>query len=112
MNTRTIEDCIIFLDSLTDEIHVSVIDTGVGLLKFIYNVIPKIPMPSIGVGPDGMIGMTWQTNEKHLNIEVYPDLHLELFFENLVTGELWSQDTETGISPEFIRELKSIYIEG
>lgn len=39
--------------------------------------------PRIAPGPDGMLGMTWENSEVHLNIEMFPDGRIEIFSEEL-----------------------------
>ncbi len=36
-----------------------------------------------------MVGMTWQDDATHVNVEAFADGQLELIREDLRTGELW-----------------------
>lgn len=47
------------------------------------NLISDCAVPRIAPGPDGMLGMTWENSELHLNIELFPDGTAEVFCEEL-----------------------------
>lgn len=65
--------------------------------------IPGLPVPTIAPGPDGLVGFTWRSRRHYVNIEVHADRHVEVFHENLETGELWSIE---GITAEVAERLR------
>lgn len=40
-----------------------------------------------------MVGMTWEANGHHVNIEVFADLHVEVFYQDLKTGDVYDDDS-------------------
>lgn len=71
--------------------------------------VPDLPVPTLAPGPDGMVGMTWDTDRDHLNLEVFPDGHVEVFHEDLVSGGLWSVDRAAGPPQEFLSRLRAAF---
>ncbi len=61
-------------------------------LREMRRTVPELPVPTIAEGPSGYIGLTWEANGHHVNVEIYPDGHVENFWENLATGELGSEE--------------------
>lgn len=79
---------------------------GQALLNYICATLPRLFTPVVGPGPDGVLGMTWETEHHHLNLELFPDGHLEVFHEDLRTHDLWGDDSRRDLSPEFIARLR------
>jgi hypothetical protein len=69
--------------------------------------IPKIQMPTVAPGPDGVVGLTWQDTKNYLNLEIFEDCHIEMFHEDLISGLLWSEEGSE-LSDEFINKLSLI----
>ncbi len=83
-----------FLRTLTDEEHTTaaIANNAATLLSEIFNVAPDLDPPRIAPGFDGLVGMTWQNDAYHLNVEVFSDGRVEFFFEDLKSGELWEDE--------------------
>jgi hypothetical protein len=65
---------------ITKETSLSAIST----LEMIKDSIPNIPMPRIGPGPDGMVGLTWESCKYHINIEIMEKSpYVEVYIENI-----------------------------
>lgn len=75
-----------------ERISASTANSATRFLQAVYAQLPTLPPPTIGLGDDGMVGMTWQDDAHHINVEVFPDGHLELFHEDLRSGEVWHRD--------------------
>jgi hypothetical protein len=77
-------------------------------LRSVYTSLPALKPPTIAQGVDGCIGMTWETVTDHVNVEVFPDGHLEYFHEDLTTGALWNIDDvrEATASQEILDRLQ------
>lgn len=75
-----------------ERISASTASSATRFLRSVYAQLPALPPPTIGQGNDGMVGMTWQNDTDHVNVEIFADGHLELFHEDLRTGEVWHQD--------------------
>lgn len=86
-------EAIAFLERLQDEGHIDalVVDVASKVLKTVFHEFPKAPVPRIGPGPDGMVGMTWQNTDYHVSIEISSDGRVEFFSEDLKSGALWGQ---------------------
>ena len=58
--------------------------------------------PLLDLMDDGVM-LTWDKREHHLDIEVYPNGAIEIFYKNRGTGEFWNLDQESrSIIPEFV----------
>ncbi len=77
------------------------------LLDTIFHEVPGLSSPRIGVGPGGMVGLSWDGNQHHMNIEVFPDGHIEFFSEDLASKELWEEETlDFSMSGRYLSELR------
>lgn len=86
-----------FIAALVAEGHISttVARQAEFCLRQVLEKLPSLPVPRIAPGPDGMVGMTWESGSHHLNVEVFPAGRIEVFYEHLETGELWNVDLVT-----------------
>lgn len=75
------------------------------LLHQVSSRLPQLFTPVVGPGPDGVLGMTWETDAHHFNLEVFPDGHLEVFHEDLTTGALWGAESRRDLPSEFVARL-------
>jgi hypothetical protein len=85
-----------------------VVNRMIEVVSEVNHQVPQAFKPTIGLGPDGMLGSTWDSPNLHLNIEVFPDGHLEFFHENLKTGHMWSIDHADNLYPEVFRILEQV----
>jgi hypothetical protein len=88
-----------------------VIDEAVRILRDVRGALSGIPIPTIAEGPDGMVGMTWENGIQHVNVQVLPDGSVEFFAEDLITRDLWSEETrwEAPLTSGLIEHLKYVY---
>ncbi len=49
----------------------------------------RLPVPDACPGPEGQLLYTWDREEHHLELEIFPDGRGELFYRNRKSGELW-----------------------
>lgn len=83
-------------------------ERAVGILRQIRARVPALKVPTIAVGPSGVIGMTWEARGHHANLEVFLK-RVEYFAEDLDTGTLWSMELiVTDVPPDFLERLKRI----
>lgn len=97
------------LHTLAKERHIStgVADLAGRFLREIFVELPGLPIPRIAPGPDGMVGMTWESGPHHVNVEVFSDGHVEFFYEHSETGELWDEEhPTTAVTPHLLRHLQ------
>lgn len=78
---------------------------GRTLLHLVSSSLPHLFTPVVGPGPDGVLGMTWETDAHHVSLEVFPDGHLEVFHEDLGTGALWGAESRRDLPTEFVARL-------
>ena len=65
-------------------------------LRAVYADLPDLMAPTIGQGDDGLVGMTWASENEHVNVEVFADGHVEFFHEELHTRALFNVDVPNG----------------
>lgn len=105
-----------FLDKLrspkltAEPVTADVASVAARFIRSVYVVFPSLRPPTIAQGVDGCIGMTWETATDHVNVEVFPDGHLEYFHEDLTTGALWGVDDvrEPAASQEILLRLERV----
>lgn len=90
-----------FLRTLTNEEHITAAaETNASqMLREIFRASPGLGRPRIAPGFDGLVGMTWQNDAYHVNVEVFSDGHVEFFFEDLRSGELWEEELKKVATP-------------
>jgi len=89
------------------EISLPVANLANNLLDTIFREIPELNPPRIGPGPDGMVGLTWDSLNYHVNIEVFQNGHVEFFSENLKSNEMLEEETlDFSMSRVFLHELR------
>lgn len=82
-----------FMDSLVGEaVSAKVRDAGVKFLRELRREIPGLTVPTIAPGSDGLLGFTWESKKRHINIQFFENGTVEYFAENLETHELWSEE--------------------
>ncbi len=98
-----------FLHTLAREDHISttVADQAGRFLREVFVKLPGLPVPRIAPGPDGMVGMTWESGPHHVNVEVFSDGHVEFFYEHSETGELWDEEHPmTAVTAPLLQHLQ------
>lgn len=50
--------------------------------------------PVISVGGENQILFAWDHTEHHVEVEVFADGHVEAFYYNVTTQELWDEDVD------------------
>jgi hypothetical protein len=58
----------------------------------------ELPVPDAGVGPNGQLLYTWNKDEHHFELEIFPDRHGEFFYLNRRTDEMWDCEYNIGDS--------------
>jgi hypothetical protein len=56
----------------------------------------KLIVPDVGIGPDGQILFSWNRNNHHFEMEVFPSGIAELFYLNFDTNEDWEAEYQIG----------------
>lgn len=64
---------------------------------------PSMPVPSAATGPDGVMFYSWDKEEHHLEIEIFPDKN-EFFYRNRETKTTWMETGEF-LPDEFLEKL-------
>lgn len=77
-----------YINGLSSYIDVDLTKYGIEFLRYIVERFPSLPTPSIGYGEDDVIGFTWRDDIYYVNVELFADRHIELFFENLQRIEI------------------------
>lgn len=54
----------------------------------------RLSVPDACPGPDGQLLYTWDREEHHLELEIFPSGRGEFFYRNRKSGELWDWDLE------------------
>lgn len=58
-------------------------------IKLLGALSNNLPVPDAGAGPDGEILFTWNRDDHHFELEIFPDQHGEFFYLNYRTDEMW-----------------------
>ncbi len=96
-----------FVDSLQGELAPEVLAQTRALLSEVHGALHALRIPTIAVSPAGLAGLTWESPQRHVNVQVHPDRRIEYFAEDLTTGELWSYETPWSSPPgELIEQLR------
>ncbi|AGA28301.1 hypothetical protein [Singulisphaera acidiphila] len=68
----------------------------------------SLAIPDACPGSDGQLLYTWDQAEHHLELEMFPDRHVEFFYRNRRTGGLWEheQDVTDGLPLDTIAKLR------
>lgn len=93
-----------FLDSLRDEYGSAVVDQAREVLAGVRRQLRELPIPTIAPAPEGIIGMTWEGDHHHVNVQVHPDKRIEYFAEDLDTGALWAHEGPWDERPPMLLE--------
>ena len=83
-------------------------------LKKIFEEVPNLPMPQIGVTDEqDMVGFTWDTKHSHINIEIFKDGYLEFYHADLDSGSFWGEELtlEEDLSDSAIDRIKGLLYE-
>ncbi len=56
----------------------------------------SLPVPDACPGPDGQLLFTWDKDEHHFELEIFPGGEGEFFYRNRVSGELWEAEYMVG----------------
>ena len=57
---------------------------------------PALPPPNACPGPDGQLLFTWDDQEHHVELEIFPEGPAEMFYRNRSSGALWEYDFTIG----------------
>lgn len=77
-----------------------------------YSLPMLLPTPTIGLGPDGLLGFTWESSRWHLNVEFSMGGRFEIFAEDLETGFMWSDEKDAPqISDQLLAQFQSLLTE-
>jgi hypothetical protein len=65
-------------------------------------------VPDACPGPDGQLLYTWDRDEHHLELEIFPDTPAEFFYENDATGHVWETQFDIGapVSAEVLDKVR------
>ena len=56
----------------------------------------RLPAPDAAPAEDGRVFYGWDRAEHHLDMEVFENGQIELFYRNRTTGDLWEDDIYVG----------------
>lgn len=56
----------------------------------------KVRVPNASASGEGQVLYTWNEEEHHLELEIFPDGKAEFFYRNRRTGKLWGHDLMEG----------------
>lgn len=105
---RSIEDLIAFLMADSSSIGEVVEWARKVVVECLMAVEAEIP--DACTGPDGMVGLSWNRNEHHLEVDIHPDGDLEFYYCNRETLESWEAEVPAENwsvpSPALIHRLK------
>ncbi len=76
------------LQHTADTSHIA--QLAISLWQQIEHAVKSYPVVSLS--PAGQVLFAWDRDEHHLEIEVFPDGHIEAFYYNLQTAETWDHD--------------------
>lgn len=96
---NTLLDCEQFILSLrTEDALVTYIgvEYAIVFLRAVCADFPQIPTPTIGEGPDGMIGISWGDGHDYINVEFFADGHGEFFHEEMSTHAVFDTSIQNG----------------
>ena len=97
-----------FLRSLKGEV-LSEVEQAIVVLAGIRRQLRSVGIPTIAPTPEGLVGLTWDSGNEHVNVQVHPDHRVEYFAEDLKTGSIWSDETTWGaLSSGLITQLRNI----
>ncbi len=99
-----------FVETLRSDVSMEVVEQARVVLSRIRSSLRTVSIPTISPSPAGLIGMTWESPTRHVNLQVHADHRLEVFAENLITGELWSYESSWNAkSDELIEQLQRLH---
>lgn len=77
------------------------------IVKMLYD--QDIDVPDMCSGPDGQMGMSWDYDEHHFEIEININEPNHAFYRNRSTNEYWLEEfVDDQIPGNFIREIGKI----
>ena len=107
MNLRLSEQFVSSLRTGGEPITELVEARTLAFLRAVYTALPDLSAPTIGQGADGLVGLTWENENDHVNVEVFVDGHVEFFHEELPTRALFNVDVPNGTpTPEMLERLR------
>jgi hypothetical protein len=81
---------------------------AIGLLGHLRSRVHGIQVPTIAPTEDGSIGFTWRNSVHYVHMELRADREVETFYENLHTGEMWS-DEDNEITDDVVKHLRLLF---
>ena len=110
-NLRRVQGLIDYLDRITADSRVS--PELARLAWDAWNILSAatgnaLPVPDACPGSDGELLYTWDRDEHHFELEIFPDAPAEFFYHNRHTGELWEADYTVGeaVSTDVLNRLR------
>lgn len=61
-------------------------------------MLNRLSVPDACPGVNGQLLYTWDRDEHHLEIEIFPRASAEFFYRNRISGQLWEDDYEINAS--------------
>ena len=99
-----------FVETLRDGVSAEVVEQARVVLSRVRSTLRTIEIPTIASSSAGLIGLTWESPSRHVNVQVHADHRIEVFAEDLTTGELWSYEASwNGKSDELIQQLQRLH---
>lgn len=73
----------------------------------LHRAMPALPVPDAAPGGEGQLLYTWDKDEHHLVLEIFPDSSAELFYYNRRSEEMWGYDYQAGdlLTQEVVAKL-------
>lgn len=56
----------------------------------------RLAVPDAGPGPAGQLLYVWEKDDHYLDVEVFPEGQVEIFYRNEATGQLWDSQMDVG----------------
>lgn len=81
----TLESTVTYIESLVTDGHIPEASGARGITAICraHHGFPNLPIPTVGPGPDGILGITWRDDDHYLNVEIFPDGRNEVYTEHL-----------------------------
>lgn len=79
--------------------------------KEIERSLSFLPPPIVSTVENAQVMLSWDKNEHHLIIEIFPDKSVELFYSNRNTHSPWEYDSTVGASLpiEIVERIKALW---
>lgn len=99
-----------FVETLRADVSAEVVEQARVVLSRVRSALRTIEIPTIAPSPAGLIGMTWESPSRHVNVQVHADHRIEVFAEDLTTGELWSYESSWNAkSDDLLEQLQRLH---